>query len=112
MKQLNDFQKFLDTEMQKREMSMRQFAEFIDVAATTVTRMMDQAEPKKPGLDVLIKISKATHVSLPALVAMAYPDVSEATKLSASAQVLAQQIEELPDRTKEIVLALIRDTQS
>jgi hypothetical protein len=98
--------------MQRREMtSAREFAKFVDVSPTTITRAIDEREPTIPGIDFLIKLSMATKVSISDLVEMAYPDIAMSTRPSASSRVLAQQIEQLPDPVREVVSAIIRGSR-
>lgn len=108
---MSEFKDFLQNEMQRRDMSARQFAEFVDVAPTTITRCVDEKNPQLPGLDFLMKLAKATGASITSLVAMAYPDLAITTRPSPSAQILAQQIEQLPEATQEVILAIIRGTR-
>lgn len=107
----NAFREFIKDQMFRREMSARQFAEFVDVAPTTITRAIDEADPSTPGIDFLLKLAQATHVELSTLVDMAYPDIATSTKASPSSRVLAQQIEELPDGIREVVVAIIRGSR-
>ncbi len=100
---MSEFKKFLQDEIIRRGMSARQFAEFLDVAPSTVSRCIDEKNPLLPGLDFLLKIARATGVSITSLVAMAYPDLTITTRPSPSAQILAQQIEQLPEATQEVV---------
>jgi len=108
----NAIRQFLLDQMKQRDMSARQLAEFFDVSPTTVTRAIDGRNPSTPGLDFLLKISQATGISLTALIEMAYPDASRGTSLSPQAQILAQQIEALPEDTREVILSIIRGTRS
>lgn len=109
---MSEFKKFLQDEMERRGMtSAREFARFVDVAPSTVTRCIDEKDPAVPGLDFLIKVATATGVSITSLVAMAYPDLTITTRPSPSAQILAQQIEQLPEATQEVILAIIRGTR-
>lgn len=105
---MSEFKQFLQDEMTRRGMSARQFSEFLDVAPSTVTRCIDEKNPATPGLDFLLKVARATGVSITSLVAMAYPDLTITTRPSPSAQILAQQIEQLPEATQEVVLAITK----
>ncbi len=108
MSKLHAFSQFVKDEMRRRDMSARQFAEFVDVAPTTITRAIDEKAPSTPGIDFIIKLANATHVSVTALVEMAYPDVAESTSPHASTRILAQQIEQLPDGLRQAVEAIVR----
>jgi len=108
---MSEFKKFLLDEINRRGMSARQFAEFVDVAPSTVSRCVDERDPQVPGIDFLIKIAKATGLSITSLVALAYPDVTLETRPSALSQLRAQQIEQLPDAVQEVVSAIIRGSR-
>lgn len=108
---MSEFKKYLQDEIERRGMSARQFAEFVDVAPSTVTRCIDEKNPVIPGLDFLVKLSKATGTSITSLVGIAYPDLTLTTRPSATAQIMAQQIEQLPEATQEVILAIIRGTR-
>lgn len=102
------FQEWLKSEIERRQMSYRAFANFVDIAPSTITRMLDEKEPQKPGLEVLLVLAKRTNTSLGILVEMAYPEVAAQTRISASAAVLAQRIESLPDDIRLAIESLIR----
>lgn len=65
---MSEFKEFLQDEITRRGMSARQFAEFLDVAPSTVSRCIDEKNPSLPGLDFLLKIARATGVSITSLV--------------------------------------------
>lgn len=103
------FRDFILDEMKKRGMkSARQFALFVGVDPTTISRAIDGRKPTVPGLDLLIKVSEATHKDIFALLALAYPEVVKSSAASPDALLMAQQIEELPQSVKDAVRALIR----
>ena len=107
-----NFKDFLQDEIERRRMSARQFAEFVDVAPSTVTRCVDEQSPAIPGLDFLIKLSTSLNISLPALVELAYPDYTLKTNPSAAARIMAQQIEQLPQAAQDVIAAIIRGMRS
>lgn len=111
MSEVSKFSQFLLDEMKRRDMSARKLAEFFDVSPTTVARAIDTRNPSTPGLDFILKISQATGISVTALIELAYPEVTKATSLSAEAQIIAQQIENLPHDTREVVVSIIRGTK-
>jgi transcriptional regulator with XRE-family HTH domain len=102
------FADFLSDEIKQRSMSASEFARWIDVSPSTVTRAMAPRNATKPGFDFLLKLSKKTGRSLFALIELAYPDEAEASKLSPEAQVIAQQIEDLEERDVELIRRILR----
>lgn len=105
---LSEFSEWLESEVQKSRLSYSEYAKHIGVATTTITRAADKRKPKTPGFDFLYKLAKATGKSFLALVELAYPEVVEETKLSPSAQLLAQEIETLPEDKRAIFEAMVR----
>jgi transcriptional regulator with XRE-family HTH domain len=102
------FREFLQGEIDKRHMSYTAFADFLGLSTSTITRILDEKNPRNPGLDVLIILAKKTNTSLGVLVEMAYPDVANETRLSPTASVLAQRIENLPQDLRLAIEALIQ----
>ena len=102
------FRDFILDQLRQRDMSARQFAIFADVDPSTITRAIDATNPARPGLDFLFKLSKATQISLGALTELAYPEMAQETELSPDAKILAQRIEQLPERKRELVLDILR----
>jgi transcriptional regulator with XRE-family HTH domain len=100
-------EEFVLAQMAQRDMSARQFAEFVGVSHSTVNRMLDSRNEIPPSMEVLIKISNATRVNLTTLIQLSYPDIALDEGLSPSAQLLAQQFEELPDNIKDVIMTLI-----
>lgn len=99
-------QAFIDSELKRRDWSYRALADAMGVAPSTITRIMDQKKPAEITLEFLVKLSKATNVSLEGIIGMVYPDVS-ALRATPSSMVLAQQIEQLPDHLQMAIRALI-----
>jgi transcriptional regulator with XRE-family HTH domain len=98
MRNLHDF---LLHEMRSRGMSARQFAEFVGVANTTITRAMYGDEAPMPGLEFLAKLASATGTDLCALVALVMPEAVRS--VSPEESLLAARISRLPRDKQEIV---------
>lgn len=96
--------------MAQREMSARQYALWLGVDPTTVTRAIDMRKPAKPGLEFLLRMSSATKFDIGTLVKLAYPEVDFDSEVSPSAELLARQIEAAPDSVRAAINALIRTT--
>jgi transcriptional regulator with XRE-family HTH domain len=104
-------QMFLADEIKKRNISMRKFAEMLDVAPSTLSRLMDMDDPAHPKLETLVKLSTITSTSLETLTALAYPDLADTTKMSPTARVVGQNFEKLPKHLQEAILAIIRGSE-
>jgi transcriptional regulator with XRE-family HTH domain len=92
---------FIEQEMHRREMTMRQFADFVGISHATISRTLDPIKPTEPTIDVLVKLAKATGVSLSSLIALLRPDLDE-IDIDPRARVLAERIASLPDAKREI----------
>lgn len=103
----NKLREFLLNEIRKRDMSVRQFAEFVGVAHSTINRMLDERGDSTPTLDSLLKISDATHTDLYSLLSIAFPDVVQKNALSADARIIAQRIEQAPEHVRKAIETLL-----
>ena len=100
---------FLVTEYRRRDFhSYRAFARWLDISIGTVSRMMDADDPVLPGLEVLLKVHKATGVALVDLIELAYPDTVVRSDTPVSSRLLAQQIESLPPELRDAIRAIVR----
>jgi transcriptional regulator with XRE-family HTH domain len=100
---------YIVTEMKKRNMSARQFAQLVGVSNTTINRLIDKDEPDEPTLDFLVKLARATHIPLVPLVELSYPDLVDPNQeLNPQARILAQQIEQLPPQAQDAITMMIR----
>ena len=102
---MNEFQKFLNAEMKNRDMSMRQFAEFVGVPGSVITRIMDQNSPTKPTVDTLAKIAIATSVDIRYIVGLVAPNGIQ--NVSTDAMTIMCQINRLPKDKQAVILQVI-----
>jgi len=93
---------YLEGEMKKRRMSMREFAYQMGSTHTTLARVIEHG---KPQIDFLIRLSGYTKVSLERLVAISYPDSVHHTPTDTA--MLAERINALPALQRGIILDLI-----
>lgn len=103
----NSLKEFIEGEMRRRDMSARQFAEFVGVAHTTINRAIDPSEATTPSPDFLVKLARATKINLSSLIALIMPEV-ETTRVDARSQMLAERIAQLPADKREIAEAFRR----
>lgn len=99
---MNQLAKFVNEEMNRREMSIRQFAELLGYTHPTISKIIDTKDPKKPSLEFLIKLAEVTHADIRDLVAMVAPEVAgesaEVAALSARFRRLSKEQQEIVDR--------------
>lgn len=105
--QLQKLRSFILTEIRKRDMSVRQFSEFVGVAHSTVNRILDENDQSTPTLESLLKIADATNTDLYALLGLTFPDIVQRTALSPDARIIAQRVEQAPEHIREAIRALL-----
>lgn len=99
---------FIEQQLVMRGMSAREFAKFIDVSPSLISKFRNHGlsnlyagEPVgNPSLEFLYKLSKATHVGIDSLARLIYPDIEAA---DTDSWLLANVILNLPDDKREIV---------
>lgn len=100
------FAEFLQQEMRRRDLSVRQFAEVIGIDHSTLSKLMRFEKPPTPSTETLIAVSKATGVSLTTLIALAFPDLKN-IEVTANVLMLAERIERLPPDKRDLIDSLI-----
>lgn len=97
------FREYLLDEMKRfNKTTARQFALFIGVDPTTVSRAIDASNPTSPGLDFLQKMALKTKVRAGALVDLAYPETAEVQR-DAYAELTAYRIQQAPDNIRDAI---------
>jgi transcriptional regulator with XRE-family HTH domain len=97
-------QKFLNDQMRERGMSLSEFAKFVGVSKSTMSRTLNEQNPTVPDWEVLAKIADATGVDFLSLVALIMPDNA---KIDAEARIVAQKIMGLSEIDRRHILAQI-----
>lgn len=95
---------FIVAEMQKRDLSLRKFAELVGVNHSTLSKHIN-GEIEKPGLDFLVSLSVATQTNLQTLVAYSYPEIADRMNVNPDMLLLAQRLDRLPEDLKEFILS-------
>jgi transcriptional regulator with XRE-family HTH domain len=98
---------FIRDEMNKRKMTARQFAEFLEVAPSTVTTYL-RGQETEPTLAFLRKLAKQTDTPLATVIAVAFPDVAgEIGDVSPHILLLATRLSNLPESVLNIIKRII-----
>lgn len=97
---------FIALDMKKRGMSVVEYAAFIGVAHSTISKHLNKKKKIVPQMQFLTKLSGATGTSLEVLLAIAFPDLVQ-TALSPRAMLLAQRLDGLPEPFQDEVLRLV-----
>lgn len=96
---MNNLGDFIATELRQRNMSARQFAEYVGVTHPTITKAM-YSEPPEPSLEFLTKLALATHIDLCTIVALVKPD---ATNIRPGTHLIAERIARLPTADRDLI---------
>ena len=106
---MNDytFREFIQSEIDKRG-SQQDFADATGISQSTISRWLNPKKKHEPDLKTLMKLSEVTGKSIEALVVLAYPELADKTKLSASSRIVAQTLEELPESIQTAIIAIIK----
>lgn len=97
---VNTLREFIEREMTTRSMSTHEFADFVGVSQSTISRAMAFEDAPEPKLDFLAKLAVATGTDIGALVALVKP---EASKIDPTARLLAERIEKLSPEDREFL---------
>lgn len=95
---------FVQSEANRRSMSLREFARFAKVSSASIVRLADENNKHSPSLTVLTRLASATKVDLCALVALLEPD---ATHVNAEAAILSERIQRLPAEARALIDSII-----
>jgi transcriptional regulator with XRE-family HTH domain len=99
---------FIREEMNKRDMSARQFADLLGVAPSTITTHLDDKSNTEPTLSFLRKLARQTGVPLASIIAMAFPDVAgEISDIPPDVLLLAIRFNHLPEPIRDVIKRLI-----
>jgi transcriptional regulator with XRE-family HTH domain len=106
---VQSLREFILEDMKKREMSERQYADFVGVANSTINRATMETKgskkPPPPSIDFLAKLAQATRVDICILVAFVYPNL---TNTSAQNSIIGALASQLPADKQDAILAMLR----
>ncbi len=96
---------FIDQEIRKRQMSVREFAEFIGVTHPTIMKFREHGKKDvgNPSIDFLIKLAQRTDTNLVALLAMAFPEAAPLLNVDPTTLILSQRIQRLPPHIRQAI---------
>lgn len=100
---------YIAQEIRKRDMSDREFAEFVGVSNATIHRAMSPDAPT-PTLEFLQKLARKTGVDICTLVGLVMPDD---TRRTPEVELIASRVSQLPAEKREflddILIGLLLD---
>jgi transcriptional regulator with XRE-family HTH domain len=96
---------FLDQELHKRQMSVREFAEYVGVTHPTIIKFREHGKKDvgNPSIDFLVKLAQKTDTNLVALLAMSFPEAAPLLDIDPATLILSQRIQRLPDHIRQAI---------
>lgn len=97
---------FIEQEMRQRDMSVREFAEFVGVSHPTIVKFREhgiQDNAGTPSMEFLVKLARKTNTSLVALLSMAFPDAASLLEIDPATFILSQRIQRLPENIRQAI---------
>lgn len=98
------FNEFIELEMKKRDMSIREFSRFVGLSHSAVSKYLNNPQEKNISIEFMVKVSEGTNTDLTSIVAMVYP---EQTTINPEVQILAERIAKLPPEKRQMVDSLL-----
>lgn len=98
---------FVNEEMARRKITMREFARITGVSHSTLSRIINEGEAYQPTWDVVVRLAKSTHTDIRTLAAIIAPDA--VTGQDARSFILAERIGRLPPEVQDIIDGFIND---
>lgn len=92
--------RWLLEEIQRREMSVREFARFVGLTHGTLNNLLNARHTSPPTIETLSRLARATKVDLCTLVAFVAPDLTDD---SGRVRLMVDRISRLPPAQQEIV---------
>lgn len=103
---------FINTEIERRHMSAREFARFVGVAPAVINKFRDYGtkDVGYPSVDVLLRLSKATGTDICYLMALVDSDAVKPVDIET--RTLAETIRKLPQEVQLIIRGFITNEVS
>lgn len=98
---------FIEFEMKRREMGTREFARFLGVSPSTISKHTNEEKVITPSVEFLVALADRTETNLESILAIAFPAVAERTALSPRAAILAQNLDHLPEALQDMLLTFV-----
>lgn len=99
---MKTIQEWLQTELDERQISVREFSRKSGVAHTVLQEIVngEMVDGRYPSVATLVKLAQFTKVDVCTLMSMLAP---EETRMSAESMTLANRIERLPPEARSII---------
>lgn len=97
---------FIQRDMERRGMSLREYAKFIGSSHPTVARYLNEPD-RVPQWEFLVTLSRATHTDIGTLARLAAPDLTIVTSDVPSPELVLQRLTQLPIEFRRTILDMI-----
>lgn len=98
---------FILAEMERRQMSAREFARLVGVTHKTINKFVNGNPKGYPSMDFLAKLAKATHADPCYLLGLIIPDIVQEGSIKPDDLLLSQRIGQLPPDKRDAIDAII-----
>lgn len=103
---------FIESEINRRGISMREFAELVGTTHGTISRLVDPRNQNTAvSVELILKLARSTGTNAFTLLTLVYPELVQDAEFYARARIdvalLAERIERLPPAVRDIVDGLI-----
>lgn len=108
------FGDFLRGEMRKRNLSNHKFADLLGVSHTTINRLVEfgKKETNYPSMEFILRLAKLTNTDVGRIIAMIDPEIPyNIPDMNPKSVLLAQQIDQLSDKQRQVIEAMIEVLQ-
>ncbi len=105
MPEITTLKLFIEREMTERGMSAREFAKFVGVASSTISRITANKGASEPSITFLSKLADATKVDICTLVYLVAPGGRR--EPTPTARDLANRISKLPKDRQNLIDAVL-----
>lgn len=95
---------FMQQDMDRRSMSLREYADFIHSTHPTVAKYLN-GTIKRVQWDFVVRLSRATHTDIGTLARLIAPDV--AFEQVPDTDIIAQRINQLPPTYRKTILDMV-----
>lgn len=102
----SNLQAFVLSEIRRRQISAREFADLVGVTHATINKCVNAAAGN-PSIELLLRLSKATETDLMSIIALAFPAIANQTRPDPEAFILAQRFSQLPEDIRNFLKATV-----
>jgi transcriptional regulator with XRE-family HTH domain len=111
-KQAVTLHEFIEEEMSRRGMGVNEFARLCGVGHSMISKYVKPKGPTPtPTVKFLRSLSKGTGVPLSVVLAIAFPEIREETKIDPVAELIARRIMKFRDKTRDMLIGILESLE-